>query len=92
MQGTICCFFLIFLYHITDLGLCFSGADRWKITGDTVVGADLGRTQILAPLLLFLFFSIFDFINLIFLNILFFSVFCLWLYIRETRDNIILYF
>lgn len=43
LQTTVCHFSLIFLCHITDLGLCFSGAGKQSITGDSVLKADLGR-------------------------------------------------
>lgn len=87
-----CRFFLIFLYHIIDSGLgCLGekrGADRWSITGDSVVEADLGRTQLFAPVFLFLFFSIFDFTNLMFLNILFFLGFGFgYFFIRGIKEN-----
>lgn len=43
LQTTVGHFFLIFLCHITDLGLCFSGAGKQSITSDSVVKVDLGR-------------------------------------------------
>lgn len=64
------------------------GADRWSITGDSVVEANLGRTQLLVPVFLFLFFSIFDFTNLMFLNILFFLGFGFgYFFIRGIKEN-----